>query len=71
MTYAEWKEMQGEAAEETDKPLKNNDESGIINTEEMLREKVRHTGESVQTDSKLLTFRRITSLPRSLGQTAE
>ena len=39
MTYTEWKKTQDEAAEKADKPLKNNGESGIINTEEMLRRK--------------------------------
>lgn len=31
MTYAEWKKTQDEAAEISEKPLKNNGESGIIN----------------------------------------
>lgn len=39
MTYSKWKKTQDEAAEISEKPLKNNGESGIINTEEMLRRK--------------------------------
>ena len=70
MTYAEWKEMQGEAAEETDKPLKNNGESGIINTEEMLRRKDsahRRIGSNGQQIIDVPTYNKLTKEFRANG----
>ena len=37
MTYSEWKEMQGEAAEKADKPLKSDDNSDIINSDSLIQ----------------------------------
>ena len=70
MTYSEWREKQGEAAKKTDKPLKNNGESGIINTKEMLRRKGsahRRIGSNGQQIIDVPTYNKLTKEFRANG----
>ena len=70
MTYSEWKKTQDEAAEISEKPLKNNGESGIINTEEMLRRKGsahRRIGSKGQQIIDVPTYNKLTKEFRANG----
>ena len=70
MTYSEWKETQDKAAEKTEKPLKNNGESGIINTKEMLRRKGsahRRIGSNGQQIIDVPTYNKLTKEFRKNG----